>query len=195
MMFRDTFGFGRKRLESEGTTDEPQFTHLLFSRTYACRIGRLLQRATSQRLEESGTSDAALNAGGPSVYLWEGMHRYRLFLRTPVEVIHGSEYIAEGVLAQKAIDEIGDPDQGKNGYPLESSCRRVVTRAWSNLSFDAIDATVSLVRARVKRYPARPLLLVTRLQPVTSGESSAVSTEPKKNAAVEEKRSEERREG
>jgi hypothetical protein len=131
-------------------------------------------------VESSGTSDAALNAGGPSVYLWEGMHRYRLFFRTPVEVFHGSEYIAEGVLAQKAIDEIGDPDQGKNGYPLESSCRRVVTRAWTNLPFDAIDTTVSLVRVRVKRYPARPLLLVTRIQAVTSGE-------PKKNAAVEEK--------
>src|ERR1039458_5519256 len=52
-MLSDTFGFGRKRLESEGTTNEPQRTHLLFSRTYACRIGRLLQRATSQRLQES----------------------------------------------------------------------------------------------------------------------------------------------
>jgi hypothetical protein len=138
-------------------------------------------------VESSGTTDAALNAGGPSVYLSEGMHRYRLFLKTPVEVTDGSEYIAEGVLAQKAIDEIGDPDQGKNGYPLESSCRHVVTRAWPNLSFDTIDAYVSLVRARVKRYPARPLFLVTRIQPATSGESSAASAEAKKNAAVEEK--------
>jgi hypothetical protein len=137
-------------------------------------------------VESNGTTDAALNAGGPSVYLREGMHRYRLFLRTPVEITDGSEYIAEGVLAQKAIDEIGDPDQGKNGYPLESSCRHVVTRAWSNLSFDALDATVSLVRARVKRYPARPLLLVTRIQPATSGESTAASTEPKKSAAAED---------
>src|ERR1035438_7349602 len=254
-MPRDTFRFGRKRLESEGTTDEPQRTHFLFSRTYAGRIGRFLpiwirckrscpvipsdsdgnvSKARARRMnrnarifcflvltlaalggcsseppakdskkagtaldriqgkaqvlvESSGTTDAALNAGGPSVYLWEGMHRYRLFLRTPVEVVHGSEYIAEGVLAQKAIDEIGDPDQGKNGYPLESSCRHVVTRAWPNLSFDTIDAYVSLVRARVKRYPARPLFLVTRIQPVTSGESSAVSAEAKKNAGVEEK--------
>ena len=138
-------------------------------------------------VESNGTTDTALNAGGPSVYLSEGMHRYRLFLKTPVEVTDGSEYIAEGVLAQKAIDEIGDPDQGKNGYPLESSCRHVVTRAWPNLSFDTIDAYVSLVRARVKRYPARPLFLVTRIQPATSGESSAASAEAKKNAAVEEK--------
>src|ERR1039458_3098430 len=66
MMFRDTFGFGRKRLESEGTTDEPQFTHLLFSRTYACRIGRLLQRATSQRLQESPDCARQNPGKGPS---------------------------------------------------------------------------------------------------------------------------------
>jgi hypothetical protein len=35
------------------------------------------------------------------------------------------------------------------------------------------------VRARVKRYPARPLFLVMKIQPVTA--------EPKKDAAVEEK--------
>src|ERR1035438_9751841 len=104
---------------------------------------------------EGGASDAALNAGGPSVYLWEGTHRYRLFLRTAVEVVHGNEYIAEGVYAQKAIDDIGDPDQGKNGYPLPSSCERVVKMAWSGLPFDEIDAHTSLLRARVKRYPAR----------------------------------------
>jgi hypothetical protein len=138
-------------------------------------------------VESGGATDAALNAGGSSVYLREGERRYRLFLRTPVEIVDGKEYIAEGVYAQKAIDEIGDPDQGKNGYPLESSCRRAVTRAWpNNLSFDVIDATVSLVRARVKRYPARPLFLVARIRPVTSPESSTVSAEPNKNAAVED---------
>src|ERR1039457_5660604 len=30
-------------------------------------------------VESNGTTDTALNAGGPSVYLSEGMHRYRLF--------------------------------------------------------------------------------------------------------------------
>ena len=35
--------------------------------------------------------------------------------------------IAEGVYAQKAIDEIGDPDQAKNGYPLQSNCERMST--------------------------------------------------------------------
>ena len=30
-------------------------------------------------VESNGATDAALNAGGPSVYLWEGVHRYRLF--------------------------------------------------------------------------------------------------------------------
>jgi hypothetical protein len=149
-------------------TDEPQRTYLLFSRTYACRIGWLLQPAISQEsrdrarqnpgkqvlAESGGTSDAALNAGGPSVYLWEDAKRYRLFLRTAAEVVHGDEYIAEGVYAQKAIDEIGDPDQGKNGYPLQSSCESVVTMAWSGLPFDAIDAQAAVLRATVKRLPA-----------------------------------------
>lgn len=138
-------------------------------------------------VESSGATDAALNAGGPSVYLWEGTRRYRLFLKTAVDIVHGSEYVAEGVYAQKAIDEIGDPDQGKNGYPLESSCRHVVRMAWGALSFDLIDAQTSLLRARVKRYPARPVFLVTRIRPVTSTESSDASAEPKKNAAVEDK--------
>jgi hypothetical protein len=53
------------------------------------------------------------------MYLWEGTHRYRLFLRTAVEVVHGSEYTAEGVYAQKAIDEIGDPDQVPILAPLD----------------------------------------------------------------------------
>ncbi|MGA2774307.1 MAG: hypothetical protein ABSG26_26265, partial [Bryobacteraceae bacterium] len=100
---------------------------------------------------------------------------------------HGDEYIAEGVYAQKAIDEIGDPDQGKNGYPLQSSCERVVTMAWSGLPFDAIDAQAAVLRAIVKRYPARAVFLVTRIRPVTATESSAASAEPKKDAAVEEK--------
>ena len=138
-------------------------------------------------VESSGASDAALNAGGPSVYLWEGAHRYRLFLKTAVEVVHGNEYIAEGVDAQKAIDEIGDPDQGKNGYPLASSCDRVVRMAWSGLAFDAADTDASVLRARVQRYPARSVFLVTRIRPVTSTESGTASAEPKKDAAVEEK--------
>jgi len=138
-------------------------------------------------MESSGASDAALNAGGPSVYLWEGAHRYRLFLRTAIEVVHGDQYIVEGVDAQKAIDQIGDPDQGKNGYPLQSSCERVVTMAWSNLPFDAIDSQAAILRATVKRHPARTVFLVTRIGPVTSKESGAASAEPKKEAAAEEK--------
>ena len=137
-------------------------------------------------VDPSGTSDAALNGGSTSsVYLWEGDRRYRLFLKTPIDIVHGDEYVAEGVNVQKAIDEIGDPDNGKNGYPLESSCRRVVTRAWPNLSFDDIDATVSLVSGRVKRYPARPLFLVTRIRPATSEEGSAVAADQKKDEKAE----------
>jgi hypothetical protein len=138
-------------------------------------------------VESSGASDAALNAGGPSVYLWEGTHRYRLFLKTATEVVHGNEYVAEGVDAQKAIDEIGDPDQGKNGYPLPASCEHVVKTAWTNLAFDEIDANASLLRARVQRYPARSVFLVTRIRPATAAESSAAAGESKKDAAGEEK--------
>jgi len=139
-------------------------------------------------VESGGASDAALNSGGPSVYLWEGANRYRLFLRTAVEVVHGDEYIAEGVYAQKAIDEMGDPDQGKNGYPLQTSCERVVRMAWSGLPFDTVDAQAAVLRARVKRYPARAVFLVTRIRSVTSAQSGAASAEPKKDAAAEEKK-------
>jgi hypothetical protein len=137
-------------------------------------------------MESGGAADAALNAGGTSsIYLWEGERRYRLFLKKPVEIVVGEQYVAEGVDAQKAVDEIGDPDQGKNGYPLESSCQRIVARAWANLPFDDNDATVSLVRARVKRYPARPLFLVTHLRRATAEEVSANSAESKKEPAAD----------
>jgi hypothetical protein len=138
--------------------------------------------------ESGGASDSALNAGGPSLYLWEGARRYRLFLRTATEVVHGDQYVAEGVYAQKAIDEIGDPDQGKNGYPLQTSCERVVTMAWRGLPFDAINSQAAVLRAIVKRYPARAVFLVARIRPVTSKESGAGSAEPKKDAAAEEKK-------
>ena len=42
-----------------------------------------------------------------------------------------------------------------------------------------------LCAAVVKRYPARPLFLVTRIRPVTSAESGAGSAEPKKDAAAD----------
>ena len=157
------------------------------SKKAATKLDRIQGKA-QVLVESAGATDAALNAGGPSVYLWEGATRYRLFLRTATEVVHGDQYMAEGVYAQKAIDEIGDPDQGKNGYPLQASCERVVTMAWRNLPFDAIDAQAAVLRARVKRYPARSVFLVTRIRPVTSTEGSAVSAEPKKDAAVEEKK-------
>jgi hypothetical protein len=142
-----------------------------------------IQGKVQVNLAETTADDAALNAGGQSVYLWEGVRRYRLFFKTAVQIDPGKEYIAEGVYAQKAIDEIGDPDQGKNGYPLESSCQRVVRTAWPNLAFDDFDATVSLVCGVVKRYPARALFLVTRIRPLTSSEGSAVAEAPKKDDA------------
>jgi len=138
-------------------------------------------------VESGGTMDSALNAGGSSVYLWEGMHRYRLFLRTPVDITHGSQYVAEGVYAQKAIDELGDPDQGKNGYPLESSCSKAITMAWSGLAMDDIEAQASVLRARVNRYPARPLFLVTRIRPATDEEITKAAGGAKKVNAAEGK--------
>jgi hypothetical protein len=135
----------------------------------------------------TGSGDAALNPGGPAVYLWVDTERYRLFSRKAVEVVQGSEYVVEGVNAQKVIDEIGDPDQGKNGYPLPASCERVITMAWSGLPFDALDSNATLLRDRVSRYPARPVFLVVRIRPATSEESSAASAEKKKDTAGEDK--------
>jgi hypothetical protein len=134
---------------------------------------------------EATASEAALNAGGPSVYLAvDGLNRYRLFFNQAFQVKPGQEYLVEGVYAQKAIDAIGDPDQGKNGYPLESSCDRVVRMAWPGLAFDVTDSRTKSLRAKVKRFPARPVFLVTRIEPVTS---AADSTEPKKDAGAAEK--------
>jgi hypothetical protein len=132
-------------------------------------------------LNESTALDAALNAGGPTVYLVDGLVRYRLFFNKAVQVEPGHEYVAEGIYAQKAIDAIGDPDQGKNGYPLESSCGRVVRTAWPGLAFDATDSYSNSLRAKVKRFPARPVFLVTKIQPA-GGDS-----DKKKDAAEPEK--------
>src|ERR1019366_5085721 len=74
---RDTFRFGRKRLESEGMTDEPQRTHLLFSRTYAGCIGWLLQQAIGPGIQES-RDRAGQNPGkGPGSGGIEGGERCR----------------------------------------------------------------------------------------------------------------------
>jgi hypothetical protein len=145
-----------------------------------------IQGKTQINLDETTSTDAALNAGGPSVYIWEGLRRYRLFFNKAVKIVPGKEYIAEGVHAQRVIDEIGDPDQGKNGYPLQSSCERVVRMAWIGLAFDATDGHVSVLRARVKRYPARAVFLVTRLTPVASKEGGDASAEKKKAAEEED---------
>jgi hypothetical protein len=135
-------------------------------------------------LTETTSSDAALNAGGPSVYLIDGLHRYRLFFHKPFEVQAGQVYSAEGVNAQKAIDAIGDPDQGKNGYPLEASCAHVVKTAWPGLAFDVTDGYVNSLLARVKRYPARPVFLVTKIEPVGG---AADAKKDKKDGGDEEK--------
>jgi len=128
---------------------------------------------------EASPADAAMNAGGPSVYLVNGLKRYRLFFNKPAPVENGKEYVAEGIYAQKAIDEIGDPDKGRNGYPLPGSCDRVVRMAWPGLAFDVTDGRISVLQARIKRYPARPIFLVERLTPVGVDK-------PKQNAEPED---------
>lgn len=132
-------------------------------------------------------ADAALNAGGLSLYLWTKDRRYRLFLRTAVDVVHGKEYVVEGVYAQKAIDAIGDPDQGKNGYPLPSSCERVIKMAWTGLGFYEADERATVLRRVVSRHPARPVFLVTRISAATAQEGGAGSAEAQKAAEAEEK--------
>jgi len=122
---------------------------------------------------ETSALDASMNAGGPSVYLVDGLSRYRLFFNKPFEVEPGKEYVAEGVYAQKAIDAMGDPDQGKNGYPLDPSCGTVVRTAWPGLALDLADSYANSLRDRVKRFPARPVFLVTKLEPVSGATEAA----------------------
>ena len=159
-----------------GCSSKPSATE---GKKAAAALDRIQGKA--QVLIEAGVAmDAALNAGSThSVYLWEGTRRYRLFLRAPYEVVHGDEYIVDGVYAQRVIDEIGDPDEGQNGYPLRSSCERVVKMVWSGLPFDAIDLNAQVLRNKVNRYPARPVFLVTRIQPLKS--TGSVSAGSKKD--------------
>jgi hypothetical protein len=144
----------------------------------AAVVADKIQGESQINLDETSGADAALNGGGPSVYLLGGMRKYRLFFNRAIDVAPGEDYVAEGVHAQKLIDEIGDPDEGRKGYPLESSCRRVVNTAWPGLAFDTADAHVAALRARVKRYPARPVFLVKQLAPAPPKEGAAGSAEP-----------------
>ncbi|HVO99173.1 MAG TPA: hypothetical protein VMT15_13955 [Bryobacteraceae bacterium] len=137
-------------------------------------------------LNESTALDAALNAGGPSVYLVDGLKRYRLFFNKAFEVSPGKEYVAEGIYAQKAIDAIGDPGQGTNGYPPEASCGRVVRMAWPGLAFDVTDSYASSLRAKVNRFPARAVFLVTGIQLAPSATDSAKKKDDAGNEEKEE---------
>jgi hypothetical protein len=136
-------------------------------------------------LSETTQLDASINGGGPSVYLIDGLNRYRLFFDKASPVDAGKEYIAEGVYAQKFIDAIGDPDQGKNGYPLASSCNSVVRTAWPALAFDVVDSYSNSLCAKVKRFPARPVFMVTQIKPVTD------SAKQKEDAGAAEKEAQE----
>jgi len=133
---------------------------------------------------ETSATDTALNAGGPSVYLRDGVKRYRLFLNKPFELQADKEYVAEGINAQKVIDDIGDPDQGKNGYPLQSSCDRVIAMAWPGLAMDLTESQSSSLCGRVKRYPARPVFLVTSIEPAAPEKGGAAKPDEEKELPV-----------
>lgn len=130
----------------------------------------------------TGSGDGSLNAGGPSLYLWKGKRFYRLFSRKGLTLVDGTNYIVEGVNAQKVIDEIGDPAQGKQGYPLLSSCQRAVKMAWGMLSFEEADLKAGVLRTRVARYPAREVLLVVRIQAVPSKGDGKAAAAPEEDA-------------
>ena len=132
-------------------------------------------------LSETTQLDASINGGGPSVYLIDGLNRYRLFFDKASPLDAGKEYVAEGVYAQKFIDALGDPDQGKNGYPLASSCNTVVRTAWPALAFDVVDSYSNSLCAKVKRYPARPVFMVAQIRPVGD------SAKPKEDAGAGDK--------
>jgi hypothetical protein len=129
-------------------------------------------KGTLQVVPSSTGADAALNAGGDSLYLRNGVKRYRLFVKAPIDATPGLEYTADGIDAQKAIDEIGDPDHGKKAYPLATSCQRIIRMAWGSQSMDLADGQASVLRAQVNRYPARTIFLVTKLTPVADAKKA-----------------------
>ncbi len=133
---------------------------------------------------ETTQLDASMNAGGPSIYLVDGLNRYRLFFNKPAQVAAGKEYIAEGVSAQKAIDAIGDPNQGKNGYPLASSCDSVVRTAWPALDFNVVDSYSTSLCSKVKRFPARPVFMVSEIKPVADSAKQKEDAEEKEAPEV-----------
>lgn len=151
------------------------------SRT-AAPVRDTIQGKTQINLDETSQTDKAMNAGGPSVHVIVGMRPYRLFLKTPFDIEAAKEYRVEGIYAQKVIDELGDPDNGSNGYPLLSSCQRVVKTAWPGMAMDVTGGYAQTLRDKVRRYPARPVFLVTRIEAVAAKEDKSGSAEAKKSA-------------
>jgi hypothetical protein len=174
-MTRDTYAFGLLVLTLSGLAACSSAPSTKASKQTT--VPDKIHGKSQINLGETTALDTALNAGGPSVYLIDGLNRYRLFFNKPAQVEATKEYVAEGVYAQKAIDAIGDPDQGKNGYPLGSSCDSVVRTAWPGLSFDMTDSYSTSLCAKVKRFPARGVFLVTSIHPVGSGADSAKQKE------------------
>jgi len=189
-----------KRLESEGKMNSKPMLSMLAAVAVGALIGcggdkkaaseksaaRVLHQITGKLETSQATTgaDSALNAGGDSLFIRNGVKRYRLFVKSPVDVAPGEIYKVEGVDAQKAIEEIGDPDKGKNGYPLASSCQRVIRMAWGSQSIDLADGQASVLRSQVNRYPARTIFLVTKITPVPSEEKKAAEEDEKELPAI-----------
>jgi hypothetical protein len=124
--------------------------------------------------EQGGSADGALNAGGASsVYIWVGVQRYRLFLRKAADIVQGNYYVVEGLNAQKIIDDIGDPDNGKHGYPLAASCDTVIGKIWGGIAMDDAQLDSTALRTVIQRHPARPVFLVAKITAVADDASAA----------------------
>ncbi len=51
------------------------------------------------------------------------------------------------------------------------------------MAFDEVDVKAAALKARVSRYPARTVFLVTKIRPATAAEMSAASVDTKKEEA------------
>ncbi len=79
-----------------------------------------IQGKAQENPSESTAADAAFNAGGHSVYLVDGLRRYRLFFKTAFQVDPGKEYIAEGVgkeymeaMRKRPLTRLAIPTKGR----------------------------------------------------------------------------------
>ena len=61
--------------------------------------------------------------------------------------------------------------------PRHTSCDSIVGAAWPGQAFDVTDANSNALCAKVKRFPARPVFLVKKIQAVESKEAKKAEKE------------------